>query len=347
LKRVTTYREAGVDVEAGNRFVDQIRPFVQSTLRPEVLRNFGGFAGAFSIGNLGLKNPILITSTDGVGTKLKLAFMTGIHDTIGTDLVAMCVNDIIVCGAEPLFFLDYFVTGKLKPEIAVSVVKGIAAACKEVNCTLIGGETAEMPDFYSEGEYDLAGFVVGAVENDRLIDGSSITVGDQIVGIASSGLHSNGFSLVRKLIFDQLGHSVDDTVEGFRGTVGQELLTPTKLYHGIVQSLMRDYEIGGIANITGGGLIDNIPRVLPERCKARLFSGTWDVHPVFTYMQEQGGIRDTEMLRTFNMGIGLAVICRKNDAESIIERLSGMGEPAWVIGEIAARTTDEPKLEIE
>jgi len=348
LKKFSTYRDAGVDIDAGNEFVERIKPLVKATLRPEVPQGIGGFAALFSMSNMNYKKPMLVSSTDGVGTKLKLAFLTGIHDTVGIDLVGMCVNDIVVNGAEPLFFLDYSGTGKLETGVAVKVIEGIARGCKEVGCALIGGETADMPDFYQPGEYDLAGFVVGVVDADRIIDGTTITVGDSIIGVASSGLHSNGFSLARKIIFDQLGHSVGDKVEGMRGTVGEELLTPTRLYATMTHNLTRDFDIGGFANITGGGLIDNVPRVLPDRCKARIFRGTWEIPFIFHYLKEQGDVREMEMLRTFNMGVGFVIICRKKDEESILERLVGLGEKAWVIGEIAARKTDsEPQIEIE
>ena len=347
MKKYSRYRDAGVDIDAGNDFVRAIRPLVRSTFRPEVYKEIGGFSGLFSIGSLNYKNPMLVTSTDGVGTKLKIAFLMDKHDTVGIDLVAMCVNDIIVSGAEPLFFLDYLATGQLDSDKAVQIVGGIAKACKQVGCALIGGETAEMPDFYGDGEYDMAGFVVGVVENEKVIDGTSITVGDKVVGIASSGLHSNGYSLVRKIIFDQNGLSVDDKVGGFRGTVGEELLTPTRLYSGTVLNLVRDFTIGGFANITGGGLLDNIPRVLPDRCKARLFRGTWETHAIFRYLQEQGGIDEEEMLRTFNSGIGFVVICRNEDAQSILERLTGLNEKAWIIGEIVERKSGDTQIEIE
>ena len=347
MKKYSTYRDAGVNIDSGNDFVKAILPIVRSTHRPEVHTEIGGFSGLFSIGSLNYKNPMLVTSTDGVGTKLKIAFLTDKHDTVGIDLVAMCVNDIIVSGAEPLFFLDYLATGRLRTETAIQVVSGIAKACKDTGCALIGGETAEMPDFYGENEYDLAGFVVGVVENEKVIDGTSIAVGDQIIGLASSGLHSNGYSLVRKIIFEQNGLDVSDKVEGFRGTVGEELLTPTRLYVNTTLNLARDFTIGGFAHITGGGLIDNIPRVLPQSCKARLYRGTWDVHPIFSYLQEQGGVDEFEMLRTFNMGVGFVVIARKDQTQSILERLAGLGETAWVIGEISKRKKTEPQIEIE
>lgn len=347
MKKYSSYRDAGVDVDAGNDFIRRIKPLIKSTLRPEVPAGIGGFSALFSLSNLNYKNPVLVSSTDGVGTKLKIAFMSGIHNTIGIDLVAMSVNDIAVYGAEPLFFLDYFSSSHLDTEVGVSVIEGITKACNEVGCSLIGGETAEMPDFYAPGEYDLAGFVVGVVENEKLVDGSTITVGNKIIGIASSGLHSNGFSLVRKIVFDQLGHGIDDKVEGFRGTVAQELLTPTKLYSKTTMNLARDFAVGGFANITGGGLIDNVPRVLPDRCKARIFQDTWDVHPIFRFLQEHGEISDFEMMRTFNMGIGLVSICKAEDAESILDRLAGLGEKAWVIGEIEKRSPEDDQIEIE
>ncbi len=347
MKKYSTYREAGVDIDAGNDFVKAIRPLVKSTFRPEVKTEIGGFSGLFSISSLNYKNPILVTSTDGVGTKLKIAFMMDKHNTVGIDLVAMSVNDIIVSGADPLFFLDYMATGHLKTETAVEVVSGIANGCKEVGCALIGGETAEMPDFYKEGEYDLAGFVVGVVENEKIIDGASVTVGDKIIGIASTGIHSNGFSLVRKIIFDQNGLTVNDKVDGFRGTVGDELLTPTKLYSKATKTLARDFNIGGFANITGGGILENVPRILPDRCRARIFKETWDVHSIFTYIQEQSGIDEMEMYRTFNMGIGFVVVCKSNDAQSILERLKAMGEKSWIIGEVIDRNPKEPEIEFE
>lgn len=347
MKKYSTYREAGVNIDAGNEFIKAIRPMVRSTHRPEVHTEVGGFSGLFSIASLNYKNPILVTSTDGVGTKLKIAFMMDKHDTVGIDLVAMCVNDIIVNGAEPLFFLDYMATGTLRTETAVRIIQGITDACKVTGCALIGGETAEMPDFYKKGEYDLAGFVVGVVENEKVIDGTSITVGDKIIGLASSGLHSNGYSLVRKIIFEQNGLSVKDKVDGFRGNVGEELLTPTKLYASTALNLARSFDIGGFANITGGGIIENIPRVLPDRCRAKIFRASWEVHPIFEYLQEQGGIDELEMLRTFNMGVGFVVICREKDLENVMDRLAGLGEKASVIGEITDRKPKQPQLEIE
>ncbi|HDR46735.1 MAG TPA: phosphoribosylformylglycinamidine cyclo-ligase, partial [Geoalkalibacter subterraneus] len=259
-KSVNTYKEAGVDIEAGNRFVQMIKPLVKATNRPEVLTDIGGFGGLFSLNAGKYKKPTLVSSTDGVGTKLKLAFLMDKHDTVGIDLVAMCVNDIVVQGAEPLFFLDYLATGKLAPEKAVEVVRGISAGCVEAGCALIGGETAEMPGFYNEGEYDLAGFTVGVVDDNDIIDGSTITVGDKIIGIASSGLHSNGFSLARKVFFDSLNLTVDSHVDELGEVLGEALLRPTRIYVKTILNLIRDFEIKGMAHITGGGLLENVPR---------------------------------------------------------------------------------------
>ncbi|HYS43159.1 MAG TPA: phosphoribosylformylglycinamidine cyclo-ligase, partial [Geobacteraceae bacterium] len=262
----TTYRDAGVDIDAGNAFVKMIKPLVKATSRPEVIADIGGFGGLFSLNAAKYKNPVLVSGTDGVGTKLKLAFLAGRHDTIGIDLVAMCVNDIVVQGAEPLFFLDYLATAKLDPEKAAQVVKGISEGCIQAGCALIGGETAEMPGFYADGEYDLAGFTVGVVDRDNIIDGSSITVGNTLIGIASSGLHSNGYSLARKIIFDRMGLAIGDILPGSDKSVADELLTPTRIYVKSILNLLRDFRINGIAHITGGGLLENVPRVLPHGC---------------------------------------------------------------------------------
>ncbi len=348
MKKFRSYRDAGVDIDAGNEFVRRIKPLVHGTFRPGVHTEIGGFGAAFSLADRHLegKNPLLVSSTDGVGTKLKVAFLTGVHNTVGIDLVAMVVNDIVVMGAQPLFFLDYFATGKLALDVAVQVIEGVVAGCKEAECSLVGGETAEMPDMYPEGEYDLAGFTVGVVENDKVIDGSTVTVGDAIVGVASSGVHSNGFSLVRKIIFEQLGLKVGDTVPELGGkTVGEVLLTPTKIYVKPILSVIRDVGIKGMAHITGGGLVDNIPRVLPDRCCARIRLDAWPRPPIFTFLQQQSGIEDWEMLRTFNCGVGLVMICARHDAETVIHRLNGMGERAWLIGEIAPSAKEDQVIE--
>lgn len=329
-----TYKEAGVDIDAGNRFVDQIKPFVKKTHRPEVLTDIGGFGGLFSLNSGKYERPTLVAATDGVGTKLKLAFMMNRHDTVGIDLVAMCVNDIIVQGAEPLFFLDYLATAKLEPEQATEVVKGIAEGCKQANCALLGGETAEMPGMYSADEYDLAGFAVGVVDNDNIIDGSSITKGDQIIGIASSGLHSNGYSLARRVFFDILKLDLDAQPGELDGTLGEALLTPTRIYVKSVLNLMRDFTLKGVAHITGGGLLENIPRILPQQCKAVIESNSWDKPAIFRMLQEGGKIDDTEMYRTFNNGIGLTLVVPANETQDILDRLTALGEKATVIGEI-------------
>ncbi len=348
IKKFRTYRDAGVDIDAGNEFVQRIKPLVRATFQPGVHTEIGGFGAAFSLADRvpAMTNPLLVSSTDGVGTKLKVAFLAGVHNTVGIDLVAMCVNDIAVMGAQPLFFLDYFATGKLAIDVAVQVIEGIVDGCKQADCSLVGGETAEMPDMYPAGEYDLAGFTVGVVENDRVIDGSTVRVGDAIVGVASSGVHSNGFSLVRKIVFEQLGLKVSDVVPELGGkTIGEVLLAPTKIYVRPILSVIRDVTIKGMAHITGGGLVDNVPRVLPDRCVARFQRGSWPTPPIFKFLQTSAGIDDWEMARTFNCGVGLVMVCAKADADAVISRLAGMGEQAWVIGEIAAGAKDEPSIE--
>ncbi len=339
-----TYKDAGVDIDAGNRFVDMIKPLVKQTSRPEVLADIGGFGGLFSLNSSKYKKPTLVSATDGVGTKLKLAFMLDKHDTVGIDLVAMCVNDIIVQGAEPLFFLDYFATGKLSPEKAVDVVKGITDGCKQAGCALLGGETAEMPGMYTDGEYDLAGFAVGVVDDDRLIDGSTITNGDKIIGIASNGLHSNGYSLARKILLETLNLDLSAIPEGLDKPLGEELLTPTRIYVKSVLNLMRDFNIKGIAHITGGGVLENIPRVLPKQCKAVIDRNSWPKHVIFDLIRQGGNIPEEEMYRTFNYGIGLILVVPAASTEDIINRLHGLDEKAYIIGEISH--SDAPMVEL-
>lgn len=341
-----TYKEAGVDIEAGNSFVQKIKPLVKATFRPEVMTDIGGFGGLFSLNAAKYKNPVLVSGTDGVGTKLKLAFLADKHDTVGIDLVAMCVNDIIVQGAEPLFFLDYLATGHLDPDKAAQIVAGIADGCKQAGCALIGGETAEMPGFYSDGEYDMAGFTVGVVEKDLIIDGSSITVGNKLIGIASSGLHSNGYSLARRIIFDRLGLGIHDRLPGLEATVAETLLTPTRIYVRAVLNLLKDFSINGIAHITGGGLIDNVPRILPKLCKASFKLDSWERPPIFPLLEEAGKVEQFEMYRTFNMGIGMVLAVSEQDVEDILARLHGLGESAWLIGEVLSRTEDEEQVEL-
>lgn len=343
-KKFVTYKDSGVDIEKGNTFVQMIKPLVESTFRPEVLTKIGGFAGCVSLNLERYKRPILVSSTDGVGTKLKIAFMMDRHDTVGIDLVAMCVNDIIVSGAKPIFMLDYLATSKLDVNKAKIVVEGIVKGCMEAECSLIGGETAEMPGFYKEGEYDLAGFAVGIVEDNQLIDGSEITVGDQLIGLASSGLHSNGYSLVRKVLLEHHRMNLSERVEEIGEVLGEELLRPTKIYVKTVLNLIRDFRIGGIAHITGGGLTENIPRVLPKGCKAVIHRGSWDIPPIFTFIKEKGTITDEEMFRTFNNGIGMVLIAKAKEADEIIGRLNSMGEKAFIIGEIV-KTEKEKEIE--
>jgi len=341
-----TYKEAGVDIEAGNSFVQKIKPLVKATFRPEVMTEIGGFGGLFSLNAAKYKNPVLVSGTDGVGTKLKLAFLADKHDTVGIDLVAMCVNDIIVQGAEPLFFLDYLATGHLNPDKAAQIVAGIAEGCKQAGCALIGGETAEMPGFYSDGEYDMAGFTVGVVEKDQIIDGSSITVGNKLIGIASSGLHSNGYSLARRIIFDRMGLGIHDQLPGLDTTVAETLLTPTRIYVRAVLNLLKDFRINGIAHITGGGLIDNVPRILPKLCKASFKLTSWLRPPVFELLEQHGNVEQCEMYRTFNMGVGMVLAVAEEDVEDILARLQSLGETAWLIGEVQSRNGDEEQVEL-
>jgi phosphoribosylformylglycinamidine cyclo-ligase len=335
LKREkTTYKDAGVDIDAGNRFVQMIKPLVKATSRPEVLTDIGGFGGLFSLHADKYEKPVLVSSTDGVGTKLKLAFLMDKHDTVGIDLVAMCVNDIVVQGAEPLFFLDYFATGKLSPEKSVEVLKGISEGCILAGCAHIGGETAEMPGMYAEGEYDLAGFTVGVVDNHKIIDGSSITVGDKVIGLASTGLHSNGFSLARKVLFEKMGLTVDSSVDGLSAPLGEVLLTPTRIYVKTILNLLRDFQIKGMAHITGGGIVENVPRVLPRHCQAVIEKDSWPKPPIFEILRNGGNIEEIEMYRTFNYGLGMVLIVSEKDVEDILVRLSGLKEHAYLIGSI-------------
>ena len=328
-----TYKDAGVDIDAGDLFVQKIKPFVKATMRPEVLTDIGGFGGLFALKKY--RNPVLVSGTDGVGTKLKVAFLMHKHDTVGIDLVAMCVNDIVVQGAEPLFFLDYFATGKLRPQEHSMVVKGIADGCKQAGCALIGGETAEMPSFYADDEYDLAGFAVGVVERKDIIDGSRIRPGDQLIGLASSGLHSNGYSLVRKVLFEKAGYGVDDTLTELGGPkLGEVLLTPTRIYAKTVMALRKECDIRGMAHITGGGITENTPRILPKGTQALIRRKSWDVPPIFKLLQKKSGVDDTEMYRAFNMGIGMVIAVPKKQVEAVIKKAAKLGEKAYPIGEI-------------
>jgi phosphoribosylformylglycinamidine cyclo-ligase len=330
------YSEAGVDIDKGNLFVSRIKSIVAETHRRGVLTELGGFSGLFAIGNEDLKNPVLVASTDGVGTKLNVAKLCSKHDTIGIDLVAMCANDVIVSGAKPLFFLDYFACNALDLDVATAVVRGIADGCKLAHCSLIGGETAEMPGLYQPGDYDLAGFVVGIGDRNAIIDGSDIRVGDKIIGLASSGFHSNGYSLVRKVFFEELGKKVDDYIEEFGCTVGEELLRPTRIYVDSVVNILRRCTIHGLVHITGGGFIDNIPRILPTSCAAKIYRDSWPIPPSFSYLQEKGNITIGEMYRTFNMGIGMMIIVPERSVEDMLHQFRAHGEQPYMIGEIKA-----------
>ncbi|MBW2689998.1 MAG: phosphoribosylformylglycinamidine cyclo-ligase [Deltaproteobacteria bacterium] len=341
-----TYKDAGVDIEAGNRFVDMIKPLVKSTSRPEVLTDIGGFGGLFSLNKDKYKSPVLVSSTDGVGTKLKLAFQLDRHNTVGIDLVAMCVNDIIVQGAEPLFFLDYLGTGALAPEKAAEVIEGIAEGCRQAGCALVGGETAEMPGFYSDGEYDLAGFTVGVVDRDEIIDGSSIQVGEAVIGIASNGLHSNGFSLARDIINKRLKRGLDVVLPELGEPLGEALLRPTKIYVKSILNLLRDFKIQGMAHITGGGLLENVPRILPRHCKAIIRKDAWPKMPLFELLREAGKLEEKELYRTFNYGIGMVLIVPQETAEDVLLRLYGLKEDAYIIGEIAACDDQSEQVEL-
>ncbi|MEI6126637.1 MAG: phosphoribosylformylglycinamidine cyclo-ligase [Pseudomonadota bacterium] len=337
MEKKTTYKDAGVDITAADKFVQSLKTMVKPTFRREVLAGIGGFGSLFALNTQKYKEPVLVSSTDGVGTKLRIAFMMNKHDTVGIDLVAMCVNDIIVSGAEPLFMLDYIATGKVDNKVLLEVVSGIVAGCKESDCSLVGGETAEMPSFYKAGEYDLAGFVVGVVEKEKAIDGSLIKVGDKIIGIASSGIHSNGLSLARKIVFEKLKMKLDDFVEDFGCTIGEELLKPTRIYVKTIMNVLRDFKVNGIAHVTGGGLVDNITRILPRGCMANICRGCWTVPPIFTFLQEKGGIDEAEMLRTFNNGIGMVLMVKSADEEDILLRLKGLHQEAFTIGEIESK----------
>jgi phosphoribosylformylglycinamidine cyclo-ligase len=342
---MATYRQAGVDIEAGNEFVRRITPLVRSTFRPEVLTDLGGFGGLFRFQADRYTDPVLVSGTDGVGTKLKIAFLMDRHDTVGVDLVAMCVNDVAVSGAEPLFFLDYLATGKLSVSKAEAIVRGIAEGCRQAGCALIGGETAEMPSFYAEGEYDLAGFAVGVVDRPKLIDGRDIVPGDVLVGLASSGLHSNGYSLVRRVLLDECGLKMDSRVPELAQPLGETLLTPTRIYAKQILALAREFSIKGVAHITGGGITENLPRVLPKGCRARIRCGAWPVPAIFGVIQKRGRVDQDEMYRVFNMGIGLILIVPQAAAEGVMARAVELGERAYRIGEIVASGSEDRQVE--
>lgn len=331
-----TYRAAGVDIDAGNYSVSLIKDSVKATYRPEVLGDLGGFGGLFALNAAKYKEPVLVSGTDGVGTKLRLAFMLNRHDTIGQDAVAMCVNDILVQGAEPLYFLDYLAVGKLEPEKVADIVKGVAGACKASGCALIGGETAEMAGFYPAGEYDIAGFAVGVVDRANIITGEKIQPGDVLLGLPSSGVHSNGYSLVRKICFDVKGFRGDEYIESLGKTIGEELLTPTRLYPKVCLPLIHRFDIRGMVHITGGGFYDNIPRVLPEGCGVTVDADSWQRPQIFDLLREWGNVAWPEMYRTFNMGIGMVLVVSASEAEKIEAHLAALDEPCFRIGGVTA-----------
>lgn len=346
MTKQTSYRDAGVDIDEGIRLVELIKPLVAATKRPEVVTDIGGFGALFRLDMKRYRKPLLVSATDGVGTKLKVAFWANIHNTVGIDLVAMSVNDLVVQGAEPLFFLDYFACGRLRAEEAAQVVSGIAEGCKQAGCSLIGGETAEMPDFYPGGEYELAGFAVGIVDEDDLIDGRNVQPGDILLGMTSNGLHSNGYSLVRKIIFEQLDLGPDDDLPGTGRSVSKELLRPTKIYVKAVLEMAGAGKLKALAHITGGGFFDNIPRVLPENTFASIRRETIPSQPIFDFLQKEGPVAETEMYRTFNMGIGMVAVADPSDVEALRAAAGKHGEELLEIG-VVGETREKPHVIIE
>lgn len=334
MEKKLTYRDAGVDIDAGNYSVSLIKDSVKATYRPEVLGDLGGFGGLFALNSGKYQEPVLVSGTDGVGTKLRIAFMLNKHDTVGQDAVAMCVNDILVQGAEPLYFLDYLAVGKLDPEQVAAVVKGVANACKESGCALIGGETAEMSGFYPVGEYDIAGFAVGVVDKSRIITSERVQEGDVLLGLPSSGVHSNGFSLVRKICFDVKGFQGDEYIDSLGKTIGEELLTPTRLYPKVCLPLIEKFDIHGMVHVTGGGFYDNIPRALPEDMSVEVNASAWEVPEIFRLLKSWGNVEWKEMYRTFNMGIGMVLMASPQEAEKIKEHLTAAGETCYEIGRV-------------
>ena len=331
------YKTSGVDIDAGQAVVERVKHLARSTFSDGVLSDIGTFGGLFRPELSGMDEPVLVASADGVGTKLKVAFATGVHTSVGADLVNHCVNDILVQGARPIFFLDYLATGRLAPSVSAEVIEGVAAGCRENGCALLGGETAEMPGFYADGEFDLAGFVVGLVDRARILDGRSIAPGDALMGLPSSGLHTNGYSLARTILFDRLGLGVDSEVEAFGCTVGEELLRIHRSYGATTRPAIDTGRLKGIAHITGGGLTDNVPRILPEGCTAVIDPDRWSRLPIFDFLQTEGEVPEAEMYRTFNMGIGLVIACAPDDVHDVVAKLITCGEVgAGVIGEVRA-----------
>ena len=339
-KKQLTYADAGVDIDAGNKAVELMKDSVRATYRPEVIGDLGGFGGLFALNSGKYKEPVLVSGTDGVGTKLKLAFMADKHDTIGQDAVAMCVNDILVQGAEPLFFLDYIAVDKVDSQKVANIVKGVANACKESGCALIGGETAEMAGFYSKGEYDIAGFCVGVVEKSKMITGDKVKAGDVLLGLPSSGVHSNGFSLVRKICFEAMGYTMDTEVPEFGCTLGEKLLTPTRLYPKTCLPLIEKFDIHGMVHITGGGFYDNIPRALPEDMAVEIDSSVWQMPTIFRLLQQWGNVDWHEMYRTFNMGIGMVIMASREEADKIKAHLEAENETVYEIGRVVRGNHD-------
>ncbi len=333
---VLRYADAGVDIDAANQTLKPMKELVQRTFNENVLRNIGSFGAMFRFDLAGMEEPVLVSSVDGVGTKLKLAFMTGKHDTVGIDLVSHCVNDILVQGARPLFFLDYLAVGKLDPQVVVEVIKGLSAGCLYSGCALIGGETAEMPDMYQPGEYDLAGTIVGVVDRKKIVDGSTIQEGDVIIGLPSSGLHTNGYSLARKIVFEVAGLDVHAPIPGLGKTVAEALLAPHLSYAKLMQVVMKIVEVRGMAHITGGGITDNLPRIFPAHLGAEIDLGAWTVPPLFRWLHETGNVEDLEMLRTFNMGLGMLFVTSPEQASKALDTVDQTGQEARIIGRIIA-----------
>ena len=340
-----TYEDAGVDIEAGERLVDRIKPLAKRTMIPEVLGGLCGFAGLCRVPS-GLEEPVLVSGTDGVGTKLRVAFLAGKHDTVGIDLVAMCVNDVLTVGARPLFFLDYFATGKLDVDTAEAVISGIAAGCEQGECALLGGETAEMPGSYPYGEYDLAGFSVGVVERSKILDGARVKAGDVLVGVPSSGLHSNGFSLARKVLFERAGHGVDARLEGLDAPLGEALLTPTRIYSKAVRAALAAADVRALCHVTGGGLPGNLPRVLPEGLGAEVDPGAPPAHAIFERIREAGSVADADMRRTFNLGTGLVIAAPPSDEGKLRAALEAEGEEPFLLGRVVAMPDAEGEARV-
>jgi len=334
ITKPTTYSDAGVDIDAATRATDKIKELARRTFNERTLSEIGSFGGMFDGAFPKLAQPVLVASADGVGTKLKIAFATGIHNTVGRDLVNHCVNDILVQGARPLFFLDYIATGKLSPDVVAGIVEGVANGCRENGCALLGGETAEMPGFYAEGEYDVAGFIVGVVDREKVIDGKRIVAGDVLLALPSVGLHTNGYSLARKLFLEVAGFDVETPLDSVGATVGEALLRPHISYLRSLEGLLDSEMIKGLAHITGGGLTDNIPRILPESTSVRIDKGSWPVLPIFTLMQEIGNVPESEMYRTFNMGVGMVIVCAAADVPAVQNHLKERGEASFEIGRV-------------